>query len=153
MATVKTAHQYAGDARVPFSFGGSGNGRIHIVTSWTAAEVESVLTYQAIWKAAKRGFISNMALATTRMDVHATETLEWNIGTTTTGAEIYSGTGTTFGEFAGSVLTELVHPLTDVTTESGLLVPAATVFYLSVEEAAATGAAGTLYVSFDITYL
>jgi hypothetical protein len=147
MAYVKPAHQYAGDARSPFAFGGSGQGHVVLQSHWAADEL-TLDASQKIWKAERNCVISNVTIRVTDMDVHGTPTLEWNLGTTINGAEIYSGNTDTIGETGGAVF--------DTVYDGGVIgfnLAAGAFLYLNVEEAAATGADGVVTVQFDVQYL
>jgi hypothetical protein len=147
MAYVKDAHQYAGDARSPFAFGGSGAGHVIIESDWKAAEL-TLDASQKIWKAQRNCVISSVTIRVTDMDTHGTPTLEWNIGTTIDGAEVYTGNTATIGETGGATF--------DTVYDGGVIgfnLAAGAFLYLNVEEAAATGADGTVTVQFDVHYL
>lgn len=147
MAYVKPAHQYAGDGRAPFAFGGSGKGRVTLKSTWAAAEL-TLDASQKIWKALKNCVISDVTIRVTDMDTNASPTLEWNLGTTATGTDIYTGNNDTIGETGGAQF--------DTVYDGGVIgfnLAAGAFIYLNVEEAAATGAAGTVTVQFDVQYL
>lgn len=147
MAYVKPAHQYAGDARSAFAPGGSGKNRVTIKSEWKADEL-TLDASQKIWKARRNSVISDVTIRVTDMDTHASPTLEWNIGTTIDGAEVYTGNGTTIGETGGATF--------DTVYDGGVIgfnLAADAFLYLNVEEAAATGADGTVTIQFDVQYL
>ncbi len=144
-----TDHQYAGDARIPFGFGGSGQGRILIKTAW-AAENLTVNSQQVVFKALKECFVSNFALHSTDMDTHVTPTLEFDVGqagSVDDDDEFISGSAATIGEAGGLELTNVL----DESTEAGTRLAAGDTIIISVRTAAATAAAGTTYLSFDCT--
>jgi hypothetical protein len=137
--------QYAGDARVPFAFGGSGEGRISIPVDWDADEL-TLANVKTIFTAAKACYISNFAIYSEDMDSHATPTLEWDLGVTGNTDALLAGDALTIGELGG-------HSVLNSTSEAnvaGTVLEADAVVLLSVLIAAATGAAGTVTVSFDV---
>ena len=148
MATNLPNHQYAGDARVPFAFGGSGEGRVIIKSDWGTDNL-TVNSEQKVWKCLKNCYVSNFALRVTDMDSHGTPTLEWDVGTDTDDDEFIAGTGTTFGETGGYSITNVV----DESTVPGFYLAAGEYIVISVHTAAATAAAGTTTLSFDVAYV
>ena len=149
MAFSVKAHQYAGDARVPFAFGGSGSGHVRIEADWSASEVATAAGSQKIWKAAKNCYLKNFGLRVPVMDSHATPTLEWDVGSTDGGAEFITTASTTVGEVGGY----RVINIPDESTVAGTYMAAGGIIYLTNQTKAATGVAGTVEVAFDVTYI
>ena len=129
MANI-TDHMYAGDARVPFSVGGSGTGRITIVTDWGTDNLGAG-DQQVVFKAAKACFVSNFSLRSTDMDTDATPTLEFDVGIVSDDDEFIVGTGKTIGEAGG---TDLVNAV-DESTVAGTLLAADATIIISVHYA------------------
>lgn len=143
MALNLDDHQYAGDARIPFGFGGSGEGRVHVTSEWAAANL-TINSQQKIFKVAKPCYVSNFKLRTDQLDTHATPTLTIDVGTDTDDDEFIAAA--TVGQTGGLELTNVV----DESTEAGFPLAAGEYIIVSVKAAAATAAAGTVEVSFDI---
>ena len=143
--TNLTNHQFAGDARVPFSPGGSGSGRIRIKTEWGTDNL-TVNSQQIVFKAAKPCYVSNFALYSTDMDTHATTpTLEFDVGTASNDDAFISGSGSTIGEDGGRTVTNAVNE----SLAAGTVLAADATIIISVRTAAATAAAGHTMLSFD----
>ena len=140
-----TDHMYAGDARIPFSVGGQGQGRIRIDTSWGTTNLGAG-DQQVVFKAAKDCYVSNFALVSTDMDTHATPTLEFDVGIVADDDEFIVGTGLTIGEAGGTTVVNAV----DESTVAGTVLAADATIIISVRTAAATAAAGTTNLSFDV---
>lgn len=142
-------HQYAGDARVPFSFGGSGSGHVFIKTTWDTDNL-NVGDQQIVWKCIRDCYVKNFALRSDDMDSHATPTLEWDVGTATPDSddEFMDGASGTIGETGGTSLTNTSS--TGTATEAGHLLLADNTIVISVLTAAATAVAGNTYLSFDV---
>ena len=145
MATREN-HQFAGDARVPFSFGGAGNGRITITTNWPVADLTAANS-QKLYKVAKAGYVSNFQIkADADMDTHATPTLTWDVGitgVTATDVDEFMAAVTGDEAFAGHDTNEVAE-----TTELGTRVVAGDYITLATKGAGLTGAAGNVTVGF-----
>lgn len=148
MAT-RANHQFAGDARNPFSYGGVGDGRITIKTNWPAADLTAA-NIQKLFKFQRTGRVGNFTIvADADMDTHATPTLTWQVGVdgtataTTTDPNKYMSAVTGDEALAGHGTNELAE-----TTEAGSRVIAGDIITLGTLGAAATGAAGNVTISF-----
>jgi hypothetical protein len=139
-------HQYAGDARVPFSFGGSGSGRMNIRTDWGTGNLGAG-DQQVIYKAAKNCYVSNFAIFSEDMDSHATPTLSFDVGIVATDDLFINGGALTIGEVGGRSVVNNV----DESTVAGTVLLADATIIISVDDAATTAVAGYTLVSFDVT--
>jgi hypothetical protein len=139
-------HQYAGDARTPLGFGGSGAGHFFIKSDWGTDNLGAG-DQQIVFKAAKACYVKNFALRSDDCDSHATPTLEWDVGTQTNDDEFITGLSKTIGEAGGTTLTNTAS--TGTATEAGFLLAADDQIIVSVRTAAATPQAGSTYLSFD----
>lgn len=145
---LNTSPQYAGDARIPFAFGGSGRARIVVPVKFTAAEAEATGT-DNIFKIAKRGVVNNFAIWADDLDTHATPTLVLDVG-------IGGVSATDVDEFIdGATVAQTgvaaVAAGIDLTSK-GFVVAAGDYITLTREVGAPAtkGAAGTVWVSFDL---
>ncbi len=145
MSDVKT-HQYGSDARVPFGFGGSGSGRIKIVTDWAAANL-TINDEAIVFKTDKACVVSNFALEGTDMDTHATPTLTFDVGIAADDDEFIAASD------VGQAGTTSVTNAVDESTVAGTVLAADGTIIISVKAAAATAAAGTTTLSFDCKVL
>ena len=147
MALNLADHQYAGDARSAFAFGGSGKGRINVDQDWAVANL-TINSQQNIFKVAKAGWVSNFAIKTSvDMDPHATPLLTWDVGTDTDDDEFIAA-ATSLLAYAG-VTTNTASTGT-ATEPNGFPVAAGDYIVVSVKAAAtASGVAGTVSVAFD----
>ena len=143
MALNIANHQYAGDARVPFSFGGSGQGPIRVHTDWATGNL-AVNSEQKVFKVLKDCYVSNFALKASAMDSHATPLLTIDVGTDSDDDEFIAGT--TVGRAGGTELTNVV----DESTEGGFPLAAGEFIVISIKAAPATAVAGTTDLSFDM---
>lgn len=141
-----TDHQFAGDARAPFAFGGSGEGRINIHTIWGITNL-TIDSEQRVYKAAKACYVSNFALQASDMDSHATPLLTIDVGTD--GNDDAFIDASTIGRTGDITLTNVV----DESTVAGLELAADDYIVISIEAAAATAVAGTMDLSFDVAVI
>jgi len=142
-------HQFAGDARSMFSFGGQGDGRIAITTNWPAADLTAA-NIQKLFRFQRTGRVGNFTIyADGEMDSHATPTLTWQVGVdgtdtaTTTDPNKYMSAVTDAEAVAGHGTNELAE-----TTEAGSRVIAGDYITLGTLAAAATGVAGNVTIAF-----
>ena len=147
MALNLANHQYAGDARHPFAFGGSGDARIKIDQAWGVLNL-TVGSRQIVYKVLKDGWVGNFSIkASVTMDSHATPTLTWDVGvlagTTATDADEYMAAVTNAEALAGHGTNEVAE-----TTEVGSRVVAGDYITVTAKASAATAAAGTISLGF-----
>jgi len=141
--TFLVAHQFADDARSPVGFGGSGSGRINIHTACGTDNLGAG-DQQRVWLAAKACFVSNFALQASDMDTHATPALAIDVGTDTDDDEFISASA--IAQTGDITLTNVV----DESTVAGFELAAGDYIIISIETAAATAAAGTTDLTFDV---
>jgi len=151
--TNLTDHQFAGDARHPFSFGGAGSGPITVKGDWGTANL-TINSQQKVYKFAKAGFVNQFAIKSdTLMDSHATPLLTVDVG-------IYdlSATTTDDDEFMAAVTAAQMYTghytntaSTGTATAAGFEVEAGDIVIVSVKAAAATAVAGEITLSFQYT--
>jgi hypothetical protein len=140
MATVLTPHAYAGDARM--AFGGNGKGRVTITSEWTALDLV-ISSYQKVFKAAKECVISNVIVSADDLDTHASPTITIDVG-------IFGGDDDVF--VAASTAGQAGVTTVTNATADGALLAADAVMMVSLKAAAATAAAGTIKITFDVSY-
>lgn len=142
---LNTTPQYAGDARHPFGFGGSGRSRIVVPVKLTASEAETTGNHN-IFKCLKRGAVNNFAIWADDLDTHATPTIVLDVGITGVSATDTDEfiDGATVAQAGGADVDTGI----DLTSK-GFEVAANDYITLGIQVAAATGAAGTVWVSFD----
>lgn len=143
MALVKSVHQNAASGRVPFTFGGSGNGRVVSKTSWASDEL-TLNASQKVFKALKACYVSNFAIRSADMDTGAT--LTWDVGSTINGGEFIAAAS---GQTANVNVTNVIDPA----ATPGTALAAGAFIYLSVNAAATTPVAGITEVSFNVVYV
>jgi hypothetical protein len=147
---LNTSLQYAGDARVPFAFGGSGSARVIVPIQFTAAEAETDTVTHTIFKPLKACVVRDFS--TWADDLDAGANFEFDIGAA--GDDFASGTpdvdefidGATVAQAGGSSATQ--------TTEAaaGVALTANDYITITIVDAAdsAEGSAGTIWVAFDV---
>lgn len=154
MALDLAKHQYAGDARNAFAFGGSGKGRIVINQAWATGNL-AVNSKQLIYRLDKPGWVSNFTLKTSvNMDPHDTPTLTWDVGTASSAGAIVDD-----DEFMAGITAALAFAGSTVNTASsgtatapaGFAMAADTFIVVSIKAASATATAGVVSVGFDFT--
>jgi hypothetical protein len=141
-------HQYAGDARVPFAFGGRGDGSVKIDQLWAVANLTAG-SRQLVYKVLKDGWIGNFSIkASNSMDTHASQTLTWDVGVfqgvTATDADEYMAAVTNVEALAGHGTNEIAE-----TTEVGSRVVAGDYISVTAKANSATAVAGTISLSFQ----
>ena len=144
MALNLPDHQYAVDANRPGSGFGKVSSQVVIETNWAAANL-TVDSQQRVWKCDRSCFVRGFVLTATDMDTHATPTLKFDVGTNSDDDEFIDAA--TVGQGGGSTDTNVVA----VTTEQwGFPLAADEYIIISVETAAATAAAGTTRLIFEV---
>ena len=148
MALNLTDHQFAGDARTPFAFGGRGDGSVKIDQEWGVLNLV-IASRQRVYKVLKDGWIGNFSIkASNEMDSHATPLLTWDVGVlagvTSTDVDEYMTAVTDVEALAGHG-TNLVAE----TLEVGSRVVAGDYITVTVKASAATAVAGTISLSFQ----
>ena len=141
--TDVTTHQMGGDARNPFGYGGNGVGRVTIVTNWATTNLVAD-DAAVVYKADKDCIVSNFVLSATDMDTHATPTLAIDVGITADDDEFIDAS--TVGQAGTTSVTNAV----DESTVAGTVLVADGTIIISIETSAATAAAGTTTLSFDV---
>ncbi len=141
-------HQYAGDARTPFSFGGTGDGSVKINQLWGVLNLV-IASRQVVYKVLKDGWIGNFSIkASNLMDSNASPLLTWDVGilqgVTATDVDEYMTAVTDAEAFAGHG-TNLVAE----TLEVGSRVVAGDFITVTVKASAATAVEGTVSLSFQ----
>lgn len=145
MAVNLTDHQYCDGLRT-----GSGYGRecntVVVSSEWPAASL-TINSQQRVFKVNRACFVKNFVLATDQLDTHATPTLTIDVGTNTDDDEFIAGS--TVGQTGGTEATNTASSGT-ATEPAGFPLAAGEYIIVSIKAAAATAAAGTIKLWFDI---
>ena len=144
MASNLTDHQYCDGLRTGSGFG-KDRTTVKIESSWGTANL-TVNSQQRVWKTKRACFVSNFVLRADDMDTHATTpTLAFDVGTNTDDDEFIANSAV--GQAGGWEQTNVVDTSTE---QAGFQLAAGEYIIISVKTAAATAAAGTTTLWFDI---
>jgi len=133
-----TDHQFAGDARNPFGFGGDGSGNFVYNFNLGTTNLAIDSTYK-MFKCAQPLFITDCFLEFTDMDTHATPTLVFDVGIGSNDNAIMSGV---VGSAAGSSIAMVAERIALAVDD---------VIEFSIKTTAATAAAGNVTLSFKLS--
>lgn len=145
MAVNLDDHQYCDGLRTGSGFG-QGVSTVVVSSEWPAASL-TINSQQRVFKVNRACFVKNFVLATDQLDTHATPTLTIDVGTNTDDDEFIAGS--TVGQTGGTEATNTASSGT-ATEPAGFPLAADEYIIVSIKAAAATAAAGTIKLWFDI---
>lgn len=145
MASNLNDHAYADGLRPGSGFGRERN-TVVVSEEFGTANL-TVNSQWRVYKANRACLVSNFVIATDQLDTHATPTLTIDVGTNTDDDEFIAGT--TVGQTGGVEATNTASSGT-ATEPTGFPLAAGEYIIVSVKAAAATAAAGTVKLWFDV---
>jgi hypothetical protein len=145
MAVNLTDHQYCDGLRTGGGFG-QRESTVVIKEEWPAASL-SINSQFRVFKANRACFVKNFVLATDQLDTHATPTLTIDVGTNTDDDEFIAASAV--GQTGGTEATNTASSGT-ATEPAGFPLAAGEYVIISIKAAAATAAAGTVKLWFDV---